>query len=852
MRHGRIQTVVAVLLGALLLMSWVPFQRTAAQAVLDAAKPSGVVYAFWPNWIDPLVAGSKFKDYQPDWGALDYVSFFDLGLQSDGTLTLGNHEALFESVYRAAKKNNVKATITIGCPNDDVLATQKLQDSVLANHIDDLARNIRQELDNVAAAGFPLDGVCIDLENMNDTNQFTHTANKGLMEEFLKTLQSALNPSFPAKYHVAMCVQGALGSVYSNRNLAQYVDAAILMGYDYHCQSSPTTGPMSPLKGSNWTDNSIARSLTSMMTYYPKGKTILALPFYGWDFECDSSRQGAKVLLRKDQEGTVTSPKSLRVTDVLTQRDSGTLLNLTLHPSSESASSFFSPWYSYADTQGQWHQCWYEDDESLTQKITYAADQGLLGVGFWALGFEGGTKAKPATIWSVVRTAFPSSGNSSSSNTVLILDRSASMGNTWKGETKIDAAKKAATDFLTMVGQENSIGGKHNAGLVIFNEGPELLSTLGSDIAGMKALLDGIAPTGQTSVGDALNIALPQLKGTENPVVVLLTDGVTNTGPSRDEILTTIVQQFIDSGIKLYTVGFGEAGDLDEDFLKQLADKTGGQYFYADSAWNLESIFIKARHQSLGTMKGEFTGTVSQGETKAAGTLDVTEKNAELFVSLNWPGSTIDLILEDPQGRKVDAGYPGAQLFAVAKPAYVIINNPVSGTWKLSVFGRDVPQDTEAFDILASIRTSPIVPFNWTPVVLAVVIAALLAGAVVLVLLLTKGSTAIHTALYYVLVTSGNAQRAIPVRKTTVHVGRAQGNDIILPDPLVSNRHCDIMLEQQSWIVRDLGSTNGTFVDGKKISAARVSPDNSIRIGTSILRLASTLPIAGKNKQPVK
>ena len=97
------RSALATMLVAFLLMSCVPCQKTTAEIVPDAAKRTGIVYAFWPNSIDPLTDAS-LNDYQPDWSALDYVSFFGLDLQSNGTLALGNHEALFESVYRAAKK----------------------------------------------------------------------------------------------------------------------------------------------------------------------------------------------------------------------------------------------------------------------------------------------------------------------------------------------------------------------------------------------------------------------------------------------------------------------------------------------------------------------------------------------------------------------------------------------------------------------------------------------------------------------------------------------------------------------------------------------------------------------------
>lgn len=50
-------------------------------------------------------------------------------------------------------------------------------------------------------------------------------------------------------------------------------------------------------------------------------------------------------------------------------------------------------------------------------------------------------------------------------------------------------------------------------------------------------------------------------------------------------------------------------------------------------------------------------------------------------------------------------------------------------------------------------------------------------------------------------------------------IGRHPGNDISLDDPSVSGEHAQIAFERNHWVVRDLGSTNGTLVNGTRIDA---------------------------------
>ncbi len=68
-------------------------------------------------------------------------------------------------------------------------------------------------------------------------------------------------------------------------------------------------------------------------------------------------------------------------------------------------------------------------------------------------------------------------------------------------------------------------------------------------------------------------------------------------------------------------------------------------------------------------------------------------------------------------------------------------------------------------------------------------------------------------------------------------VGRSSDLDMVLVEDMVSRKHARIaMAEDQIWI-EDLGSTNGTFVNGEKIKRARLKEGDRVLIGTSILKV---------------
>ena len=73
----------------------------------------------------------------------------------------------------------------------------------------------------------------------------------------------------------------------------------------------------------------------------------------------------------------------------------------------------------------------------------------------------------------------------------------------------------------------------------------------------------------------------------------------------------------------------------------------------------------------------------------------------------------------------------------------------------------------------------------------------------------------------------------LEVPRTTLTIGSAEGNDLVLRDGTVSRRHCVIALEGERHVARDLGSTNGTLVDGTPVREAYLAPGARLRLGES-------------------
>lgn len=231
---------------------------------------------------------------------------------------------------------------------------------------------------------------------------------------------------------------------------------------------------------------------------------------------------------------------------------------------------------------------------------------------------------------------------SNKATVILAVDVSLSMCSTDIPPNRLEVAKDAALSFI----QNNGSG--RQVGIVAFAGFAELIQTPTTDLRLLENAISYLTPARRTAIGSAILRSLDAIAeiddrvaptelgaafDSSNPVqapaeysphiVVLLTDGASNAGP----LPLSAAEQAVERGVRIYTIGFGttnnsspmNCGDgdpfggsfgfgpqfggggfggssgfrreIDEETLTQVANLTGGKYYAATSASELQDVF---------------------------------------------------------------------------------------------------------------------------------------------------------------------------------------------------------------------------------------------------------------------
>jgi Ca-activated chloride channel family protein len=207
---------------------------------------------------------------------------------------------------------------------------------------------------------------------------------------------------------------------------------------------------------------------------------------------------------------------------------------------------------------------------------------------------------------------------------MLVLDVSSSMRQNDISPSRLAAAKQAALEFIDKQKDTNQVG------IVAFASIAQLVQAPTTDPEELEDAIYNLTTGRGTAIGSGIVIALdtiadfnlnlaenmgsqesdpqatPTTEGEYQPdIIVLLTDGNYNAGVDPFEA----AQQAVESGVRVYTIGYGtQAGPLgrsfmgrnnnfggdfgiDEESLEAIASMTGGEYYTASSAGELQEVF---------------------------------------------------------------------------------------------------------------------------------------------------------------------------------------------------------------------------------------------------------------------
>jgi len=88
-----------------------------------------------------------------------------------------------------------------------------------------------------------------------------------------------------------------------------------------------------------------------------------------------------------------------------------------------------------------------------------------------------------------------------------------------------------------------------------------------------------------------------------------------------------------------------------------------------------------------------------------------------------------------------------------------------------------------------------------------------------------------------VILTQGMAGRSHELKVDRTTIGRVDDNSFPIVEASVSSHHCEVLLRGNEVVIRDLNSTNGTFINGEKITESVLKPGQTLRLGQVELRL---------------
>ncbi len=223
----------------------------------------------------------------------------------------------------------------------------------------------------VDSRGF--DGVNLDFEPMPQDLADEYV-------EFVREVRASLDAIGPG-LHLSLDVVASLGG-YDLAALTadDAADLAVIMGYNYRTDGAAMAGSTAPLRDPSGRD--LSSSVGAALAQVSPQRLVLALPWYGKAWATDSDAARADTL----SGNGIDAPSEPYYASAV---ELAAVSGRRYQPDQASA------WTAYPDQQCSdcprvWRQVWYDDPDGFGAKIDFALEDGLAGVGIWALGMDAG------------------------------------------------------------------------------------------------------------------------------------------------------------------------------------------------------------------------------------------------------------------------------------------------------------------------------------------------------------------------------------------------------------------------------------------------------------------------------
>lgn len=343
------------------------------------------VFGFLPHWNFAQAANIDFE-------TLTTLAYFDIKVAPSGEIikddvgyrTFVSKEAT--ELFKKAHNHGTRVVLTLTLMDNESLIT--FLDNPAAQR-----RTINEAVSLVEKRG--IDGINIDFEYDGNAG----AENRRKFTVFTKNLTEHMHSKLPAsQVTVSVYASGVKYPKLQNvGELAKITDGIFMMGYDFAVASSDIAMPTAPLggykEGKYWYD--ISTAVEDFLAVMPADKLILGTPWYGLNFEVYEpgfkaetvswyywGKQGKLETYENTQKHSAAN-----TTEIKTGWDDVSKVG----------------WIAYYNNSTEtWRMVYMDDTRSLGAKYDFAKEKKLLGVGIWALGFEG----ENPEMWDIIRNKF--------------------------------------------------------------------------------------------------------------------------------------------------------------------------------------------------------------------------------------------------------------------------------------------------------------------------------------------------------------------------------------------------------------------------------------------------------------
>ena len=189
-------------------------------------------------------------------------------------------------------------------------------------------------------------------------------------------------------------------------------------------------------------------------------------------------------------------------------------------------------------------------------------------------------------------------GDRRPANLVFLIDVSGSMAR----QGRLQQVRSALTDLAGELSESDRIG------IVAYSDRASLLLESTGDRRAVTDAIDRLVPGGSTHLEEGLSLAYAlaarhwMTDGINR--IILCSDGVANVGATSASTILAGVDDAVQEGIEITTIGFG-LGDYNDQLMEQLADRGNGNYFYVDTPSEARRVMIENLTGTLETVAAD-------------------------------------------------------------------------------------------------------------------------------------------------------------------------------------------------------------------------------------------------------